>query len=262
MIVFGAVLPHPPILLSEIGQGRESAASSTLAAYKTIAERLRALEVERCVLISSHGIVTLNRFHLLSGELRGNFGPFGAEQLEFGRDADSELVDAILTNGRASAVPLSPVFTWEPGDHASGVPLLLLGSSVPERVAVVSMSFLDAEAHVSFGRAIGDAVAPLDGRTAVLASGDGVHTLSSESPYGFHPLAAEVQEQIELGLEGWDQSVLTGLDPEVRASVDESLVSPALILMGALHGLSCRPRILSSEAPWGVGYVCAAVETD
>ena len=262
MIVFGAVLPHPPILLPEIGQGRESAASGTLAAYRTIGRRLQELEVERCVLISSHGIVTLNRFHLLTGALRGNFGPFGAEQLEFGRDADPELVEAILIKAQELAVPLSPVSSWETGDHASGVPLLLLGGSVPKRVAIVSMSFLDAEAHLSFGRTIGEAVASLDGRTAVLASGDGVHTLSEESPYGFHPLAAETHAQIERSLEHWDQSALIDLDPAVRADVDESVVSPALILMGALHGLSCRPRILSAEAPWGVGYVCAAVEMD
>ena len=178
------------------------------------------------------------------------------------RDADPELVEVILARARRRAVALSPVSDWEPGDHASGVPLLLLGKSVPKRVAVVSMSFLDAESHVGFGLAIGEAVASLDGRTAVLASGDGVHTLSSDSPYGAHPLAAATQAQIERALEHWDQSALLDLDPAVRAEVDESVVSPVLILMGALHGLSCRPRILSAEAPWGVGYVCAAVEMD
>ena len=262
MIVLGAVVPHPPILLAEIGQGRQAAASRTLEAYDQLAQRLRDLCVDRCVLISSHGIVTLSQFHVLTEAAQGNLGAFGAERVEFSLDPNRELVSAILTAARNHEVPLAAVPVWETSDHASAVPLTLLGDAAPTRTAVVGMSFLSGSAHYTCGRAIGEAAARIDGNVAIIASGDGVHTLSQESPHGFHPLAKRTQAQIERALATWDYKALIGLDPTVREAVDESIVSPALILMGAMHGLACRPRILSSEAPWGVGYISVVVEMD
>ncbi len=262
MIVFAAILPHPPILLPEIGQGREAAASATLNAYVQIAQRLRQLNVDRCILISSHGIVTLRRFHLLTAPMRGNLGTFGTPGLEFSISLDHQLVTAIAEASREAGIPLTPVAAWETSDHASAVPLTLLADVIPPQIAVVSMSFLDGSAHYEFGQAIGAAAATVDGNLAILASGDAVHTLSEASPYGSHPLAPETQARIERAIENWDPADLISLDPAVREAVDESIVSPTLILMGALHALTCRPRILSTEAPWGVGYLCVAVEMD
>lgn len=262
MIVLGAVLPHPPILLPEIGQEREVAASATLGAYEQVAQRLIDLGIDRCVLISSHGIVTLSRFHLLTEPASGNLGQFGAEHVEFAIEPDRQLTSAILAESKLNESPLSAVSYWETGDHSSAVPLRLLGEAMPTRIAVVGMSFLDGQAHLDFGRAIGAAAQQVERNVAILASGDSVHTLSDASPYGFHPLAQETQIRIEAAIAAWNSADLIALDPAVRQAVDESIVSPTLILMGAMHGLDCRPRILSTQAPWGVGYICAVVEVD
>ena len=261
MIVLGAVLPHPPILLPQIGKGRQAEAQSTLDAYDTVAARLGELAVQRLLIISTHGIVTLQRYHILASKLSGDLERFQANLLTFEREADSDLVTAIQSAADTYNVPLTPTNHWEQSDHSVGVPLRLLGDSVPAQIAVVSISFRPPQDHYNFGRAIADALATFSEPTAIIASGDAVHTLTEDSSYGLHPRATEVQQQYETALATWDYQGLIAIDESLRREVDESVISPTLILMGALQGQSANPRILASEHPWGVAYVTALVQT-
>ncbi len=262
MIVLGAVVPHPPILLPQIGAGQEAAAQATLAAYAAVARRLRELDVQRVLLISTHGIVTLQRFHILSADLQGDFERFGQAALTFERAIDRELVAAITGAARASAEPLTETRIWEQSDHSVGVPLRLLDRALPARIGVVSISFRPPADHFRFGQVIGAALAALPEPTAILASGDAVHRLNDDSPNGRHPRGVEVQEQYETALAHWDHEALFAIDEALRREVDESVISPTLVLMGALQSASerpPRPHILAAEHPWGVGYVTALI---
>ena len=261
MIVLGAVLPHPPILLPQIGQGREAQAQATLDAYAEVGRRIRDLGVRRLLLISTHGIVTLNRFHALRADVQGDFARFGDSTLTFARRTDTELVDAVLDSVDANGAPISAVDSWETSDHSIGVPIRLLEDSLPDRIAIVSISFRSATDHYACGQALGEALRQLDEPTAILASGDAVHSLSEESPVRFHPRAREVQDAIASSIAAWNREALIGLDESLRREVDESVVSPTLMLIGALGcDAQVKPRILAAEAPWGVGYVTALVE--
>lgn len=263
MIVLGAVLPHPPILLPEIAEGRQVDVRATLDAYEHVARRLRECGVQRLLMISTHGIVTLRRFHILDSPLSGNFSRFRASQITFQREIDESLARHIQDSAAKLEVPLTSTSHWEESDHSLGVPLRLLGDSVPPQIAVVSISFRSPEEHVRLGHAIGAALSALSEPTAILASGDAVHTLSEDSAYKHHPRAVEVQEEFEHALADWDHERLCAIDEALRREVDESVISPTLILMGALNAapeLTAHPRILASEHPWGVGYVTSLVE--
>ncbi len=260
MIVLGAVLPHPPVLLPEIGKGRESQAQATLDAYRTVADRLRESGVRRLMMISTHGIVTLGRFHLLTGELSGNLGRFDAPTVTFRHRIDGELSEAIFNAAQATGVPLAKTHSWEESDHSVGVPLTLLGDALPEQIAIVSVSFRPPADHYELGLAIGEALSAFEEPTAILASGDAVHTLTDASAYGRHRRADEVQQQYESALMEWSPETLCEIDEALRRQVDESIISPTLILMGAMNGLSVHPHMLGTEHPWGVGYVTSVIE--
>lgn len=260
MIVLGAVLPHPPVLLPEIGKGRESQAQATLDAYRTVADRMLELGVRRLMMISTHGIVTLGRFHLLTGELSGNLGRFDAPTVTFRHRIDGELSEAIFNAAQAAGVPLAKAHSWEESDHSVGVPLTLLGDALPERIAIVGISFRPPADHYELGLAIGEALSAFEEPTAILASGDAVHTLTDASAYGRHRRADEVQQQYESALADWNPAALIEIDEALRREVDESIISPTLILMGAMNGLSVHPHMLATEHPWGVGYVTSVIE--
>ena len=208
MIVLGAILPHPPILLPEIGQGREQQAAATLEAYAEVADLLRSRGVKRVVLISTHGIVTLNRFHILTADLSGDFERFGHRSLTFERTIDADLTAAITESAANAQIPLIEASHWEQCDHSVGVPLRLLGEALPDRMAIVSISFRSPEDHLQLGAVIGRALSAIDEPTAIIASGDAVHTLTEDAPNGLHPRAAEVQAEYERALELGDLGVI------------------------------------------------------
>ena len=260
-ISLAAVTPHPPILLPEIGCGRETAAQATLDAYAAIARALRDDPPDRLLLISTHGIVTLGRFHLLTAPLTGDLEPFGAPQRRIEQPHDPLLAEAVLAEGRGQ--PLAAVGHWEPHDHSAIVPLMLLADVISNTpTTVVSVSFRSARDHCEFGRSLGAALDGVGGRTAVIASGDGAHTLTSESPQGFHPQAAPFQRAFDAALRRWDTETLLGFDENLRREIDESVVSPTAVLIGVLHGRDVRVRGLAAEAPWGVAYTTALIEIE
>lgn len=262
MIVLGAVLPHPPILLPPIAQGREIHVQATLDAYQTIAVSFRELNVQRLLLIATHGIVTLNRFHTLGADLSGNFERFGHPGLTFEHPIDREMATLLVDAAGSANLPLTQTAIWEQSDHSLGVPITLLGDALPPTIGVVSISFRPPADHYRLGQSIGHALSELSEPTAIIASGDAVHRLNEDSPRGRHPQGEEVQQTYESALTDWDHKTLIAVDESLRREVDESVISPTLILMGAMQELDANPRILSSEHPWGVGYVTALVEVD
>lgn len=262
MIVLGAVLPHPPILLPQIAQGREIHVQATLDAYKTIAVHLRELGIQRLLLISTHGIVTLNRFHTLGAHLTGSFERFGHPGLTFEHPIDQEMSQTLVNAAESADLPLTQTAIWEQSDHSLGVPITLLGDALPPTIGVVSISFRPPADHYRLGQTMGHALSQLSEPTAIIASGDAVHRLNEDSPRGQHPRGQEVQQTYETALTDWDHETLIAIDESLRRDVDESVISPTLILMGAMQELDAIPRILCSEHPWGVGYVTAVIEVD
>jgi len=257
-----AVLPHPPILLPEIGAGREAAAQATRNAYAVIADAIRAIRPDRLLLISTHGIVTLRRFHLLTAPLTGDLEPFGAPQRRIEQPNDPALAELVLAAARRRGQPLAPVDHWEPHDHSAIVPLTLLQDALGETpTTIVSVCFRSTREHYEFGRCLAEAIASAPGRTAAIASGDGAHTLSAASPQGFHPQAAPFQRAFDDALQAWDTEAILGFEEDLRREIDESVVSPTAMLAGILHGQPTSVELLAAEAPWGVAYATALLRS-
>lgn len=76
------VVPHPPVIVPEIGKGQERAIQKTIDAYKEVAGRIGELQPETIVVVSSHQIMYANYFHISPGEeARGTFERFQAGQI-------------------------------------------------------------------------------------------------------------------------------------------------------------------------------------
>ena len=80
MSVVGAiVVPHPPIILPEVGRGEEKKISATDAAYRKAAAFVAELEPETVVLLSPHSVMYADYFHISPGSsARGDMGQFRA----------------------------------------------------------------------------------------------------------------------------------------------------------------------------------------
>lgn len=80
MSVVGAIMvPHPPIILPEVGRGEEKKIAATAAAYEQAAALVPELRPDTIVLASPHSILYSDYFHISPGKAaKGDMGQFRA----------------------------------------------------------------------------------------------------------------------------------------------------------------------------------------
>ena len=93
-IVCAIAVPHPPIILPEIGKGEEAALHKTHAAYQAAAQLVASNRPETVVVISPHADFYQSRFQISPGE--GAWGDF-ANKINYRRNYGQS--DGIL-NGK------------------------------------------------------------------------------------------------------------------------------------------------------------------
>lgn len=79
MAILGAfAVPHPPVILPEIGRGEEKKIQATIDAYREAARRAAALKPDVLIVLSPHAVMYRDYFHISPGrQARGSFAAFG-----------------------------------------------------------------------------------------------------------------------------------------------------------------------------------------
>ena len=81
-ILAGFMLPHPPLIIPDIGRGKEQEIQNTIDAYHKAAQELAALRPETILLLSPHQTMYADYFHISPGRsASGDFGQFGAKEV-------------------------------------------------------------------------------------------------------------------------------------------------------------------------------------
>ena len=62
------MVPHPPLIIPEIGKGREREIQKTVDGYREVANRIGQLRPETIVLISPHQTMYRDYFHISPGD--------------------------------------------------------------------------------------------------------------------------------------------------------------------------------------------------
>jgi AmmeMemoRadiSam system protein A len=260
-IVYACISPHPPIIVPEVGRGREREVQRTLDALAQVADELASHRPELAVLIAVHGPLHPTSFTLLDAErAEGDFAQWGAPQVHLSFPVDREAVQAVRREALARGLPLRTVSQWDL-DWSVTVPLYHLRPGLEgARLLLLNISFLSPRDHFHMGQAVRAAIDGLGHRAAVIASADLSHRLSPEGPYGFDPAGPELDRRLEEAVANWDVEAVLSLPLEFRERAGDDAVPSLSFLMGALDGLQVRPRVLSHEGPWGVGYMVASVQ--
>src|SRR3989338_8716539 len=118
-IVYGAILPHPPILIPQIGGGRLKEAGKSKQALEEISRRIKAQDFDTVVVVTPHGAVGQVSVPVYTGHIfEGNFASFGAERLSFSFKGDPELGLAVVKDS-----PLATACPETLLDHGVLVPM-------------------------------------------------------------------------------------------------------------------------------------------
>ncbi|HHY46329.1 MAG TPA: AmmeMemoRadiSam system protein A [Firmicutes bacterium] len=263
-IILGALCPHPPLLVPDVGRRDVSRVRATQDAMRDLGSRIKASSPEVLVFVSPHSLVLRDGVAILSGEnLSGSFKDFGAPHVSFDVRCDTSLIESIAQESRDMGVEaiiiggkISSRFSpYRKLDHGVMVPLYYLREAgVDTPVVVAGASFLPLEEVYAFGIAVSKAVRELGRRAVFIASGDLSHRLTPDAPAGYSPKGAEFDRTILSLLENGDAEGIIHLDPDLVESAGECGFRPIITMLGAMDGLDFEARVLSYEGPFGVGY--------
>ncbi|MBI3928966.1 MAG: hypothetical protein HY319_25715 [Armatimonadetes bacterium] len=263
MIEYACVCPHPPVIVAEVGGPRAAETTATIEALRTVACRLADLEIETAVVITPHGPSAPETFRVApSSRVGGGFDRWGAPQVKLDFRGDPELAAAILERASAVGLEASPQASWgESLDWGCTVPLYHLQPGLQDAaVCPVTTTSLAPESHFLFGTAIAEAVRQTGRRTAVICSADLSHGLVPGAPAGYTPTGKAFDAAYRVAVEGWDRDWMLSRSQNERRRAAEDAVPQTSVLMGCLSDRKVLPRVLSYEAPFGVGYLVAEIE--
>lgn len=265
-VVLGAVVPHPPIIIPEIGGQEAQLLAATAQSIEQLAKDIRAAGVDTVVIISPHGPVFEDGLAINgSASLAGSFGQFGQEQLRLMASADLPLAEEIAQ--QANSEGIATVILNEEGardfevslelDHGVLVPWYFLHKQLSQPLVSITMGLLPYEDLYRFGQSIARAAAKLKRRIAVIASGDLSHRLASDGPYGYHPQGPEFDAQVVKAMEQNQVEALFKISAKCISDAGECGLRPIIMMLGCLDGYRWQGQVYSYEGPFGVGYMVA-----
>lgn len=262
-IVAAYAVPHPPLIVPEVGRGQERAIQDTIDAYREVARRIAAHAPDTIVVVSPHAPLFRDCFHVSTGEAgHGDMGRFGAWDASVTVPYDGAMGAAIAACARKHTVPLcgSGMRDGEL-DHATFVPLHFVNEAYAGyRLVRVGLAGLSPETHLAMGRCIAEAAADLHRTCVLVASGDLSHKLTPEGPYGYAPQGPVFDRTVTALFDAGDLDGLLDIDEEFADEAAECGLRSFWIMAGALEGLPISHELLSYEGPFGVGYAVAAFE--
>lgn len=266
MSIIGAyVVPHPPIILPEVGKGEEHKIQKTIDGYLRVAAEIAEIAPETIILTSPHSILYSDYFHISPGaSASGDMRQFGVSSVTVDTEYDTELVGTIETMAAETGIPAGTAGERDPKlDHATLIPLRFIEqawhSDKPHyQVVRIGLSHLSLQTHYEFGKCIADAVEKLGRRVVFVASGDLSHRLKKDGPYGYIEEGPEFDRQITNIMQTAKFDRLFKLDPTICEKAGECGLRSIAIMAGALDGKTVEPELISYEGPFGVGYGISA----
>lgn len=255
------MVPHPPLIVPEVGKGEEGKIQATIDAYHKAAGRIGELMPETIVLISPHQIMYADYFHISPGRgAKGDFGQFRAGKVKMEVSYDTQFVEKLCALADRKRLPAGTLGEREKKlDHGTMVPLFFVEQYWKDYQLVrIGLSGLPLIKHYELGQCIQRAAEELGRRTVLIGSGDLSHRLKEDGPYGY-------QEEGPL----YDSRIM---DVMGRGAFGELLEFPEdfcekagecghrsfTIMAGALDKMQLIPERLSYEGPFGVGYgICS-----
>ncbi len=261
MILAGFMVPHPPLIIPEIGRGEEETIRETINAYERAAEEIAALTPETIIITSPHSVMYGDYFHVSPGKgAKGSFRRFGAGKVRFEEDYDTLLRDRICTLADAAGFPAGTLGERDAElDHGTMVPLWFIRRKYTGgRIVRIGLSGLPLSDHYRLGQLIARAAEDTGRRAVFVASGDLSHKLQPYGPYGFAPEGPAYDKRIMDVCSRAAFGELFDFDETFCDKAAECGHRSFVIMAGAFDGVRVKAEAFSHQDVTGVGYgICS-----
>lgn len=257
MIVFAAIVPHPPESIPTVGtMGDMEAIKKTLLALDRLRIGLEEAAPDTIVIISPHAHLEPYSFVINSvSELSGSFSKFGVDETYKFKN-DIEISNKIAYTCHVDEIPAH--LQQEFLDHGALIPLYHLTKNINPKIVHLSFSLMSYEHHYRYGQIIERIIGKTQSkRVAVIASGDLSHRLTMNSPMGYSPNAATFDRSIIHHLGENNLLSIMNMHKDIVDEAAECGIRSFMILFGIIHEEKYSFDLLSYEGPFGVGYLVA-----
>ena len=257
-LVMGAIIPHPPILIPEIGRQRLKEASKTVKALEELKRLFKALAFDTIVIFTPHGEIGQASVPVYTSHIfEGSFAQFGLSKPVFQVKGDTELGLAVIKDCDLAASCPSTLL-----DHGLLVPYYFLHAAglAKKMILPVAIASMPLPKLFSFGQSLVKTAQRLNRRILVVASADMSHRLTPDAPSGFSPQGKIFDEKLVQLVKDYDVEGILNFDGNLADEAGQDALWSIAILLGCLSETKVTHQILSYEGPFGVGYMTAAFQ--
>ncbi|MHB1154120.1 MAG: AmmeMemoRadiSam system protein A [Eubacteriales bacterium] len=259
-ITNAVMVPHPPLIIPEVGHGQEREINKTIESYRKAALFLIKDQPDTIIILSPHNTMYADYFHISSGtSAKGNFSQFNAGDVKFEVQYDIEFITELSRSAEEIGFPAGTYGEKDKKlEHGTMVPLYFIRQAydgeIKSKIIRISLSGLSYTDHYKLGILIRKTAEKLNRKTAVAASGDLSHRLKSDGPYGYKAEGPVYDERIMNVMERGAFGELFNFDEAFCDSAGECGHRTFVILAGCFDGETVKAEKLSYEGPFGVGY--------
>ena len=171
-ILAAFMVPHPISAIPEIGKGKESKLSATVASFNLIAKKIAQLQPDTIIWISPHAESYADFFQIADGDVGiGSFKKYGAPDLSFRMLYDKILAREISRECKMNRLQGGTENgTEDELDHGTMVPLYFVNREFRDFLSVrVGVSGQSLAEHYRFGQIIKSSVNQLGRKAVVIA---------------------------------------------------------------------------------------------
>lgn len=269
--ILGAYLmPHPPIIIGEIGRGEERKAQMTVEGMEKISKDIKKKSPKNIVLITPHGPVFSDSIAISSDtDLEGSFKKFGFGGINYTFKNNLKLVDEIVNKSMEKNINITRIDkaialqynTEDELDHGALVPLHFISNEYKDfKLVHITYGILPAKDLYKFGKIIQQAIGEIVESAVVIASGDLSHKLLEDGPYGYSPSGPVFDKRIIEAIRSGNLKDIISFDLTLAQKAGECGLRSLMIMTGSLDGYKLETEIVSYEGPFGVGYATAIID--
>ncbi|QZY54431.1 AmmeMemoRadiSam system protein A [Crassaminicella profunda] len=257
-------MPHPPIIIPEVGRGEEKKIKETSDACYKVAKEIAHIKPDTIIIVTPHGPLFRDAVAISAGEnIYGNLSKFGAAQVELNLDINVPLTEKIIEYSEKEKI-LSAEITKSSAlqygikyelDHGAIVPLYFINKKfLNYKVVHITYGMLPKIQLYKFGMCIKKAVEDSNMKAVFIASGDLSHKLTEDGPYEYSSYGEKFDKEIISLLKNGDVLGVFNIDHTTVEEAGECGLRSYYIMLGAMNGYDMKGNLLAYEGTFGVGY--------
>jgi len=258
------LMPHPPIIIPDIGKGEEKKIEATSLACNEIGREIADIKPDTIIIITPHATMFSDAIAISDEEIiSGDLSQFRCANIKMNIPIDKEFNIKLGTVCHLEGIPsvlvnsdlLDKYDVSYELDHGTMVPLYFVNKYYNDYNLVhITYSMIGDINLYKFGMEIKKVAEELNRKAIIIASGDLSHKLKEKEPYSYSPYGEKFDKELLKNLENGDVLETFNMSKLMIEEAGQCGLNSVYILLGAMDGKEIRGEILSYEGPFGVGY--------